>query len=172
MNHRMTSSFSVADIAKIALVAAIYVILTVLPPLNSLAYGPIQFRISEILNFLPFYNKRYIWGVTLGCFLSNFFSTNVAAVDVVVGTAQTLICLLLGVWVFEHIFKKRYLPSFVFFIFFDSLFGMAIIAAELLLVYHSPFFVMWATIAAGEGAVLIVGAIFIALLAQRVDLRK
>lgn len=177
MNTTVNSHrFSVADIARIALVAAIYVVLTVTPPLNNLAYGPIQFRLSEILNFLPFYNKKYIWGVTLGCFISNFFSSNVAIVDVVVGTGQTLICLLIGVWLFDR-FKKRYLfgfmnHAFLYFAIFNSVFGMAIIAGELMLVYKQPFYVMWGTIAAGEFIVLLVGAVIIDQLGKRVDLTK
>lgn len=172
MNTQSTQRFAAVDLAKIGLVAAIYVVLTVTPPLNNLAYGPLQFRLSEILNFLPFYNKRYIWGVTIGCFLSNFFSPNVAAVDVIVGTAQTLICLLIGIWLFEHVFQKRYLPSFVAFIILDAVGGMAIIAAELLLVYKDPFLLMWTTIGAGEVAVLIVGAIIIGLLGKKINLTR
>ncbi len=172
---RSAGRFSVTDLAKIGLVAAIYVVLTVLPPLNNLSYGPIQFRLSEILNFLPFYHKRYIWGVTLGCFISNLFSSNVAIVDMIVGTAQTLICLLIGVWLFDR-FKKTYFgpfnKAFVYFALFDSIVGMAAIAAELMLVYKSPFLMMWGTIAAGEFVVLIVGALLIDQLGKRIDLTK
>lgn len=166
----MNQKFKVADLAKIALVAAIYVVLTVTPPLNALAFGPLQFRLSEMLNFLPFYNKKYIWGVTLGCFISNLFSSNVVVVDMVVGTLQTLIMLLIGLWFYEHVFKKRLLPSFIFFIVLDSIVGMGIIAAELLLVYKAPFFTMWGTIALGEAAVLIVGAIAFGLIGKRINL--
>ncbi|MGM9886900.1 MAG: QueT transporter family protein [Lactococcus sp.] len=170
-----THRFSVAEIAKIGLVAAIYVVLTVMPPLNNLAYGPLQFRLSEILNFLPFYNKKYIWGVTLGCFVSNLFSSNIAVVDMVVGTGQTLICLLIGVWLFDR-YKKQYFGpfnrAFVYFAVFDAIFGMAIIAAELLLVYKTPFFFMWGTIAAGEFLVLLIGALIIDQLGKRIDLTK
>ena len=40
--------------ADIAIVAAIYVVLTITPPLNAISYGAYQFRISEMIIFLPF----------------------------------------------------------------------------------------------------------------------
>ena len=45
---------TVRDLADIAIVAAIYVVLTITPPLNAISYGAYQFRISEMMNFLAF----------------------------------------------------------------------------------------------------------------------
>ena len=46
------------DMAQIAIVAAIYIVLTITPPLNAMAYYGYQFRVSEMMNFLAFYNKK------------------------------------------------------------------------------------------------------------------
>ena len=43
------------DMAQIAIVAAIYIVLTITPPLNAMAYYGYQFRVSEMMNFLAFY---------------------------------------------------------------------------------------------------------------------
>ena len=51
---------TIRDVADIAIVAAIYVVLTVTPPLNAISYGAYQFRISEMMNFMAFYNPKYI----------------------------------------------------------------------------------------------------------------
>ena len=59
------------DMAQIAIVAAIYIVLTITPPLNAMAYYGYQFRVSEMMNFLAFYNKKYLIGVTLGCMIDN-----------------------------------------------------------------------------------------------------
>ena len=59
---------------QIALVAAIYVALTITPPLNAISYGAYQFRISEMMNFMAFYHRKYIIGVTLGCMIANLVS--------------------------------------------------------------------------------------------------
>ena len=77
-------NLTVRDMADIAIVAAIYVVLTITPPLNAISYGAYQFRISEMMNFLAFYNPKYIIGVTIGCMIANFFSFNM--IDVVVGS--------------------------------------------------------------------------------------
>ncbi|EPZ59440.1 queT transporter family protein [[Clostridium] sordellii ATCC 9714] len=52
-----------------SLVAAIYAVLTLV--LGAISYGPIQFRIAEIMVLLAFIKKDYIWGLTIGCFLAN-----------------------------------------------------------------------------------------------------
>ena len=51
-------NLTVRDMADIAIVAAIYVVLTITPPLNAISYGAYQFRISEMMNFLAFYNPN------------------------------------------------------------------------------------------------------------------
>ena len=51
---------TVRDLTHIAIVAALYVVLTVVPPFNLISYGPYQFRIAEMFNLLGFYNRKYI----------------------------------------------------------------------------------------------------------------
>lgn len=76
-----------------ALIAAAYAGLTFLSNVFSLAYGPIQFRVSEVLTLLPIFTPAAIPGVTVGCFIANIASFN--AVDMIFGTAATLIAALL-----------------------------------------------------------------------------
>ena len=75
-------------IVKSAVVAALYAVLTLLLPVAS--YGPIQFRFSEILVLLVFYNKRFIPGLVLGCAIANMFSP-MMAFDVVFGTLSSFV---------------------------------------------------------------------------------
>lgn len=75
-------------LVKSAAVAALYAVLTLLLPVAS--YGPIQFRFSEILVLLVFYNKRFIPGLVLGCAIANFFSP-MMLFDVVFGTLSSYI---------------------------------------------------------------------------------
>jgi uncharacterized membrane protein len=76
---------------KSAIVAAIYAALTVLLPFS---YLGLQFRVAEILVLLVFIDKRYIYGLTLGCLIANLASP-LGPVDVVFGTLATLIALLM-----------------------------------------------------------------------------
>ena len=83
--------FSLDDtnfLVKSAVVAALYAVLTLLLPVAS--YGPIQFRFSEILVLLVFYNKRFIPGLVLGCAIANLFSP-MMVFDVVFGTLSSYI---------------------------------------------------------------------------------
>lgn len=70
-------------LVKSAAIAGLYAVITLMFP--SLAYGPIQLRFSEILVLLVFYNRRFIPGLLLGCFLANFAS-DIAVFDVIFGT--------------------------------------------------------------------------------------
>lgn len=70
-------------LAKSAAIAALYAVITLMIP--SLSYGPIQLRLSEIMVLLVFYNRRFIPGLLLGCFLANFAS-EIAVFDVIFGT--------------------------------------------------------------------------------------
>ena len=57
-----------------ALIAAAYVALTYLSASMGLAFGQIQFRLSEALNILAAFTPAAIPGLTIGCFLSNITS--------------------------------------------------------------------------------------------------
>ena len=71
-----------------AIIAAIYAGLTYLSNFFGLAYGPIQLRISEVLTILPLFTPAAIPGLTIGCFIANIGSFNVA--DLLFGTSATL----------------------------------------------------------------------------------
>lgn len=95
------SRFSSLDMTKIAVVAALYVVITLL--IAPIAFGPIQFRISESLNFLALHNKRYIWAVSIGVFITNFMTYG--PIDMIVGSVSTFIFLYLGRWLGDQLVK-------------------------------------------------------------------
>ena len=86
-----------------ALIAAAYAGLTYLCSAFSLAYGPIQLRISEVLTLLPIFTPAAIPGVTIGCFIANIGSFN--ALDMIFGTAATLIAAILTYYLRNIRFK-------------------------------------------------------------------
>lgn len=71
-----------------AVIAALYVALTL--PFAPIAYGSVQFRISEALTVLPYFTPAAVPGVTLGCLLSNIMMGSPLP-DIVFGTIATLI---------------------------------------------------------------------------------
>lgn len=76
-----------------AVIAAAYAGLTFLSGFFGLAYGPIQFRVSEVLTVLPVFGAAAIPGLTVGCFIANIASFN--PIDMIFGTFATFAAALL-----------------------------------------------------------------------------
>ena len=76
-------------IVESALIAALYAGLTYLMGIFNLAYGPLQFRLSEALAVLPVFTPAAIPGLTVGCFLANIMSYS--PIDMIFGTVATLL---------------------------------------------------------------------------------
>ena len=81
---------NVRFITQAALIAAIYVVLTIFISAFNLASGAIQVRISEALTILPYFTPAAIPGLWIGCLLSNLL-TGCMPFDVVFGSLATLL---------------------------------------------------------------------------------
>ena len=77
-------------ITQAAVIAALYVVLTLFINAFNLANGAIQVRISEALTILPYFTPAAIPGLFVGCLLSNFL-TGAAIWDIVFGSLATLL---------------------------------------------------------------------------------
>ncbi len=73
-----------------ALIAALYVVLTLIANSLGLANYPVQIRFSEALTVLPFFTPAAIPGLFAGCLLSNLL-TGCMLWDVVFGSIATLL---------------------------------------------------------------------------------
>lgn len=90
-------SNSVRRLTEAGVIAALYAGLTLLLPV--LSFGPLQFRLAEVLTVLPAFTPAAIPGLTVGCLLANGFGlaagANLAgAWDLLVGTGATLLAAL------------------------------------------------------------------------------
>ncbi|HEQ2151854.1 TPA: QueT transporter family protein [Streptococcus pyogenes] len=164
------TKLTVHDYVHIGLVAALYVVLTITPPLNAISYGMYQFRISEMMNFLAFYHRKYIIAVTLGCMIANFYSFGL--IDVFVGGGSTLIFVTLGVILFskyqkDYLFNGIFNKAFVYFSFFFAT-SMFTVAIELYF-FGASFLLTWFTTALGELVSLLIGSLIIDKLSQRIS---
>ena len=74
--------------AQAAMIAAIYVVLTLLGA--SFSYGEVQVRISEALTILPVFTPAAVPGVFLGCLISNILGGCILP-DIIFGSLATLI---------------------------------------------------------------------------------
>ena len=77
-------------IAQGAMIAALYVVLTLVANAFGLANAAIQVRISEALTVLPFFTPAAIPGLFVGCILSNIL-TGCLPLDTVFGSLATLL---------------------------------------------------------------------------------
>ena len=124
------------------LIAALYVVLTVLAAQFNLASGAIQVRFSEALTIMPVFTVAAVPGLTIGCVLANLL-TGCAAWDVVFGSLATLI----GA-VGTRLLKDKPLLAWIP----PVLSNMAIIPIILIKVYAVPdaWWFLVLTIGAGE----------------------
>ncbi len=88
----MNKELGVKFIARTALIAALYALLTMFLPM--LSYGVLQFRAAESMTLLPILFVEAIPGLTIGCLIANIVSPWGWS-DVVFGTLATLIASIL-----------------------------------------------------------------------------
>ncbi|MDR2043111.1 MAG: QueT transporter family protein [Clostridium sp.] len=80
---------NVLFLAQAAIVAALYVVLTLLANALGLANYAIQLRFSEALTILPFFIPAAVPGLFAGCLLSNLL-TGCLPLDILFGSLATL----------------------------------------------------------------------------------
>ena len=73
-----------------SLIATLYVILTLLARLLGIDSGVIQLRFSEALCILPIFTPSAIYGLFVGCLLSNIL-TGAVIWDIIFGSIATLL---------------------------------------------------------------------------------
>ena len=81
---------SVKTLVRAAMIAALYIVFTLLANAFGLANYAIQVRFSEALTVLPFFTPAAIPGLFAGCILSNIL-TGCLPLDVVFGSLATLL---------------------------------------------------------------------------------
>lgn len=77
------------SLVRAAVYAALYAALTLAPGLSALAYGPVQFRVSEALMVFACFDPAAVVGLTVGCAVANLGSPMVP-LDSIVGSLLTL----------------------------------------------------------------------------------
>ena len=151
--------FETKNLVRLALVAAVYAVLTLILP--GLSFGAVQFRFSEILVLLCFYRKDYSIALILGCFIANCFSP-MALMDMIFGTLATAIAVL-PMFYIRNIWVASLLPVVS---------NGIIVAIELFICYGNepPIWFNMITVAAGELAVVTVtGCVLFKLVFERSD---
>jgi uncharacterized membrane protein len=123
---------------KIAMIAAVYTAVSML--LAPISFGLFQVRVAEALTVLPVLAFLPVWGLTLGCALTNFLGAlsgfNILGFwDVLFGTLATLIAALLS-YRYRNVRYKNvpWLSAL-----FPILINGVVIGAELAIILKLPF---------------------------------
>ncbi len=143
-------------LARAALYAALYAVLTLAPGLNALSYGPLQFRVSESLLVFACVDPAAVVGLSVGTALGNLGSP-MLIIDVVGGSLLTLVAAAL---------MQRIGPRFVALAVPVVVNGFGV-AAMLALVLELPFWASAVWVAAGEAAVMATGGAALLVLIKR-----
>jgi uncharacterized membrane protein len=141
----MSKKFTTQQIAFGAIITAVYVVLTVINPLS---FPAIQFRISEILVLICFYNPVYCIPMILGCLIANLFSPY-GMIDVALGTLATALAVI-PMFKMKNIWLASLLPVFT---------NAVIIGLMLHFLYELPLFFNVAMVGLGQFVVItVIGA--------------
>lgn len=99
---------TVKQLTRGAVIGALYVVLTLI--LAPFSFGAMQLRVSEALTVLPFIMPEAVWGLTIGCFISNIIGSSI--IDAIFGTLATFLAALVTAKI-KKIFLAP-LPAVVF----------------------------------------------------------
>ena len=97
-------ALSTRRLVKCAILAALYCALTI--ACAPISYGLVQFRISEVFCILPFFTPWTVWGLYVGCMLSNLFTSANILLDVIFGSLATLLAGLCTAY-FGRTYRRR-----------------------------------------------------------------
>ena len=92
-------------ITTAAAVGAVYAAMSILGSVFGVTFGPVQCRFAEALCVLPFFFPETVWGLFVGCLITNLLSPY-GLVDLVVGSLATL----LGAFLTSRCGKKWLAP--------------------------------------------------------------
>ena len=149
--------FNVKIIALNGVIAALYAVLTI--ACGPLSYEFMQFRFSELLNLLVFFNPMYTIGLTIGCLLANIFSS-VGPIDIVFGTLTTLIaCLIMVVYsrFVKNLFSTGFIPCILNAIVVPfTIYVSTLNSEEAMLLTPALYFMMFGWVFLGEFVCIVV----------------
>lgn len=97
---------TVKNLVNNALLAALYVSLTLINPISS---GVFQFRVSTLLVPIPFFETKLAPGILFGVMISNIFSP-LGPIDILSGFLIQSVTL----YVFNRLFKSAYIKSIAY----------------------------------------------------------
>ena len=148
------------DLIEISVIAALYVVLTIV--VQPISFVEIQFRLSEVLMLLVFYNRKYSLSMILGCLIANLWSPYLLW-DMIFGTLATALSCLFMV-------KSK---SLIVASIWPTIFNALIVGAEIAILSNISYLFCILTVGFGELVVVTVfGTIVFKTLMQNPDIKE
>lgn len=170
------------DLVICGIVAAIYAVLVFV--VSPISYGPIQFRMAEVLKPLAFWGPPYIWGLTIGLVVANTMSPYAGIWELLfmpimcfvggyitwyLGKKLSLAWFLKG----RHTWYQSKLVSRFIAGFFYALWMSGAVALMLSFVLDIPFLPVWLSVTISEvGIIVLVGVPLTDWIMRRINERK
>lgn len=135
------------------ILAALYIAVTAL--VAPVSFGHIQFRVSEMLNHLVVFNKRYFFGIVVGVLLINLFSP-LGAYELVFGLSHTVISLGITIFLGRYIKNVWVLMGINTFVFSFNMYFIAFML-KLAIDMEEAFLFLWMTTGVSELIIMTIG---------------
>lgn len=151
-----------------AIIASLYFAITML--IAPFGFGAIQFRLSEMLNHLAVFNKKYAIGVTAGVVLTNLVFSPFGVYDWVLGVGHTIVSFIIFFIVTKHIVspvKKMMVNTVVF-----SVFSFMIALMLLFIGAEEVFWITYLTVFLGQFLTMGIGIPIMQSLDKKLNFNK
>lgn len=162
----------VKTMATSGVIAALYVAVSII--IAPFGFTHIQFRVSEIFNHLVVFNKKYIFGIVGGVFLTNLILSPIA-VDVIFGVLHSVIAL--SITIFSAKFIKGHVKRMLFntIVFTVTMIIIAFqisVFADIPEADGLPFLLIYLTLMISEFIVMAIGIPVMTALNKRLHFKK
>lgn len=153
-------------------IAALYVAVSFL--IAPFGFTHIQFRVSEIFNHLIVFNKKYVFGIVTGVFITNLVLSPIA-VDIFFGVLHSIIALSITIFTSKFIkgtLKRMIVNTVVFTITMIIIAFQLTIFADIPEYNGMPFLIIYLTLAVSEFIVMAIGIPLMSILNKRLNFKK
>jgi len=151
-----------------AIIGALYTGITIM--VAPVAFGAVQFRLSEMLNHLAVFNKKYAYGVTAGVILTNLILSPFGVYDWVLGVGHTILSFIIFFVLTKRVqspVKKMVINTIVF-----SVMSFMIALMLLLIGAVEVFWINYLTVFLGQFVTMMVGIPIVMALDKKLNFNK
>lgn len=163
-------------ITKQAMIAAAYAVVSLV--LAPISFGAVQARISEALTLMPVFGFANVYGITIGCFITNlvgfFTGANIlGSLDCIFGTLATFVAGVLSYMLKDVRIKGLAIPSAIPPIIVNAI----VVGAELCILVagkfnFAVFLAQAVSVAVGELISVILGVVLVRVIEKNRSLKE